>query len=297
MYASINFFIAYLQYQRNYSEHTLAAYKKDLQAFADFLNTDLQIENWPQVTHHLVRAWVIQLLDDGTARTSIKRKVSAIRSFYKYLQRKNKVQLNPAAQIEVPKAPRKVVRVVPEEAMQKLLEEVQFENSYWGFTQKLIIKTFYATGMRQAELINLKQADVNWSASTLSVTGKRNKQRVIPLTAELEADFKTYLQHKDRVKAEDKTNPFFLTPKGQKLYPKLVYNTIHFYLRSVSGIDQTSPHVLRHSFATHMLNRGADLNALKELLGHASLAATQVYTHSSIEQLKQTYKFAHPKSK
>ncbi len=296
MEKTLNTFLNYLRFQKNYSEHTLISYANDLNGFGTFLKTQLEVSSWEEVNHHLVRSWVIQMLDDEVARTTIKRKVSALRSFYRFLQRKGAVKLNPAAQVEVPKAPKKVVRAVSAESMARLLNEVEFEDSYWGLTQKLIIKTFYNTGIRLAELINLAIADVNLQNQTITVTGKRNKQRIVPLTDELCKELKAYLTDEERPSNASTEDILFKTSKGKKLYPKLVYNTINFYLRSVSGIDQTSPHVLRHTFATHMLSNGADLNAIKELLGHASLAATQVYTHSSIEQLKQMYNQAHPKS-
>jgi integrase/recombinase XerC len=290
-------FLKYLRHQKNYSGHTILSYQNDVLAFAEFLKLELQVTDLKTVNHHFVRSWLIALLDDDLARTTIKRKISAIRSFYKYLLKQNQVSLNPAANIEVPKAPKKVVRVVPEAAMQNLLEKVEFPSNYWGLAQKTIIEVFYATGIRLSELINLEVDDVQFSAKQIKVMGKRKKERLIPLTDDL-AQSLSHFNEQRAVYFNNAISPyFFLTQKGEKLYPKLVYNTINYYLRIVSGIDQASPHVIRHSFATHMLNRGADLNSIKELLGHSSLAATQVYTHSSIEQLKQLYNHAHPRSK
>lgn len=291
-------YLQYLQHQKRYSAHTLLSYKNDLNAFQLFLNEEFDGQTMAEVNHHIVRAWVLQMMDGaGVGRSTIKRRVSCLRSFYKYLLRQNVVLLNPAAQVQVPKTPRKLARVVAEDDMMRLLDEIDFPENTWGETQKTIIELFYNTGIRLSELINLKLSDVDLSNKKLKVLGKRNKERMVPLGERLLFVLQRYMLQYRPHPAKGAEDWFFLTKKGAKLYPKLVYDSINFYLSSVSGVDQKSPHVLRHSFATHMLNRGADLNAIKELLGHSSLAATQVYTHNSIDQLKSLYNRAHPRSK
>lgn len=291
-------FLQYLQHQKRYSAHTLLSYQNDLEAFQLFLNEAFEGYAIAEVNHHMVRAWILQMMEGKlVGRATIKRRVSCLRSFYKYLLRQNVVQLNPAAQVQVPKTLRKLARVVAEDDMMRLLDEMEFPEGPWGETQKTIIELFYNTGIRLSELINLKLSDVDLSNQKVKILGKRNKERLLPLGERMRFVLHRYLLDYRPHPAEGAEAWFFLTKKGAKLYPKLVYESINFYLSSVSGVDQKSPHVLRHSFATHMLNRGADLNAIKELLGHSSLAATQVYTHNSIDQLKSLYNHAHPRSK
>lgn len=283
-------FLDYLTHQKRYATHTVTSYRNDLRAFESFIN-DAELR-WEEVNHHLIRAWVLEMMEGGMARSSIRRRVSALRSFYKYLMRQGQVGQNPAVSVQLPKQAKKLARVVAEEDLLRLLDEVAFPEDRWGQTQKLIIETFYQTGMRLAELIGLRQTDVDLGQGLLKVVGKRNKERIIPLGEDLRSRLAAHIAEAQGLQE----GPWlFCTKKGKPLYPKLVYTTINFYLSSVSGVEQKSPHVLRHSFATHLLNRGADLNAIKELLGHSSLAATQVYTHNSVEQLKLMYNQTHPR--
>tara|TARA_R110002050_G_scaffold268131_2_gene410111 strand:+ start:170 stop:907 length:738 start_codon:yes stop_codon:yes gene_type:complete len=239
---------------------------------------------------------VVEMVEKNYARTSIKRKLSALRSFYRFLQREGAVDSNPAAQIIVPKPEKKLLRVVSEDDMRFLLEDLAFADDPWSCSQALILDLFYQTGIRLSELINLRVSDHNYTASYIKVLGKRNKEREIPIAASLNAKMKDHIDNQ-RLALDVYQEPwFFLSKKGKKLYPKLVYNSVNAYLSIVSGVEKKSPHVLRHSFATHLLNRGADINSVKELLGHASLAATQVYTHNSIDRLKQMYNHAHPRA-
>lgn len=291
-------FLQYLKHQKRYSAHTLISYQNDLNAFQAFLEQEYDRQPLPEVNHHIVRAWVLQMMETAAVgRATIKRRISSLRSFYKYLLRQEVVSLNPAAQVQVPKIPKKLARVVAEDDMMRLLDDIAFPDDKWGETQKAIIELFYNTGIRLSELINLKLTDVDLANHKLKVLGKRNKERIVPMGERLLFKMQQYVQEQRPHPAKGAETWFFLTKKGAKLYPKLVYDCINFYLSSVSGVDQKSPHVLRHSFATHMLNRGADLNAIKELLGHSSLAATQVYTHNSIDKLKSMYNQAHPRSK
>jgi integrase/recombinase XerC len=292
-YPHITSFLNFLQHQKRYSEHTLVSYGRDLENFAHYVEEEFEEDDLTEVHYSILRSWVIKLMEEDLARSTVKRKISAVRSFYKYLRRNGLVENNPASLLTMPKASRKIVRTVSEKEMTQLLEDVPFPEDSWGYAQRLIIELFYQTGLRLSELIHLRVDDLNLSAGTIKVLGKGNKEREIPLAQKLSVALEIYLnQHRMAVGEEDH---LFLTRRGRPLYPKLVYNLVNSYLSIVSNVDKRSPHVLRHSFATHLLNRGAGLNTVKELLGHSSLAATQIYTHSSIDQLKQMYNQTHPR--
>lgn len=290
-------FLDYLLHRKAFSDHTLLAYKRDLKDFEEFILEEFQEDDLCLVHKGMVRSWLLDLVNKDLARTTIKRKLSSLRSFYKYLLRKSLVKTNVATIVEVPKPPKKLLRVVPEEDMLALLEMEYDPKDSWAFTQRLILDLFYQTGIRLSELINLKLADLRSSGSQLRVLGKGNKEREIPISNDLKTYLEDYIRlHRPAAQSSLEEEYLFLTRKGKKLYPKLVYNSVNAYLSYVSGIEKRSPHVLRHSFASHLLNRGADLNSVKELLGHASLAATQVYTHNSIDRLKSLYNQAHPRA-
>lgn len=292
----ISQFLDHLRFQKRYSEHTLTAYSKDLREFSGFVSAQYELsENWPEVTHHMIREWVIYLMDNDITPGSVARKLSSLKSFFKYLMREGIVSSNPAARVQAPKQRKKLLRVASEDELGDLLDHDPFEKTPWGNTQRAILYTFYHTGMRLSELINLEEADVDFDQEKILVTGKRNKQRSIPLSPVLKKVLMTHIDQSQAVSTAAKNQFLFTTEKGKKLYPKLVYNTVNTYLSLVSGLEKKSPHVLRHSFATHMLNRGADLNSIKELLGHSNLAATQIYTHNTIDQLKHLYNQAHPR--
>lgn len=292
----IHSFLEYLQHHKRYSVHTITAYKNDLESFEEFLKDTLEISNQcGEVSHHMIRDWVVSLVENDISARSVNRKLSAVKSFYKYLLREGVVEVNPANRVVAPKQKKKLLRVASEDDMGMLIDSDVFPPDYWGRTQRAILYTFYHTGIRLSELISLTVADVDFAQQKLSVTGKRNKQRSVPLTPGLKDELQSYLEVRSAVHGVDSVSELFLTIKGNKLYPKLVYNTINTYLSFVSDLEKKSPHVLRHSFATHMLNRGADLNSIKELLGHSNLSATQVYTHNSIDKLKHLYNQAHPR--
>lgn len=290
-------FLNHLAYQKRYSPHTVTAYRNDLDNFCDFLRSHCDFGgNWPEVTHHMIREWIIVLMENDVSPRSINRKLSSLKSFFKYLMRQKVLEANPAAKISSPKQKKTLLRVPTEDELAQLLEESVFPDTFFGEVQSTLFYTFYHTGIRLSELINLKVSDIDFDQQKITVLGKRNKERSIPMTPVLGKKLSGYIS-KRATQSEVQNIPFlFLTEKGNKLYPKLVYNIINTYLSSVSGLKKKSPHVLRHSLATHMLNNGADLNSIKELLGHSNLAATQIYTHNSIDQLKKMYNQAHPRS-
>lgn len=300
---AISDFLDHLRYQKRYSEHTLLAYARDIEDCRDYISVEKELpladgRDWSQVSHHFIREWVLNLMNEGLAPRSINRKLSSIKSFYRFLLKKQLVQENPAARVTAPKAPKNLLRVVPENEMDHIIDEYVFGDDQWSRTRRMVFLTFYHTGMRQAELIGLNISDVDLEQNRLKVTGKRKKQRNIPLTVSLRNDLKQYLaERKGWLEDESGRGRLFITARGRALYPRLVYQLVHDVLEQASGAEKKSPHVLRHSFATHMLNQGADLNAIKEILGHANLAATQIYTHNSIDELKQVYGKFHPRNR
>jgi integrase/recombinase XerC len=282
-------FLNHLSLHKRYSPHTIKAYAGDLNELHDYLQESYEFqEDWSVVDHHMLRGFVLQLMESDISPVSVKRKLSSFQSFFKYLLKEEVVVANPMEKVQVPKSGKRLLRVVQEDDLHKLFEQVEFES----IQDRLILETFYNTGMRLSELIGLKWGAFDENANTLRVLGKRNKERIIPITPSFASHLKEF-KSGNPVAANDSL--IFTTKKGQKLYPKLVYNTVNTYLSLVSGVEKKSPHVLRHSFATHMLNRGADLNAIKELLGHANLSATQIYTHNSVDKLKRMYNQAHPR--
>lgn len=282
-------FLDYLRLQKRYSAHSVRAYENDLNGFSLFLRRQYELDNvWDQVSHLMIRGYVLELMEEGLEPSSVKRKISALKSFFKFLLKRGVVQLNPMDKVTAPKVGKKLLRVVEQEDLDHLLDDVEFEREQ----DRLIIETFYQTGMRSAELIGLCWGDFDPTEGSLKVLGKRNKERKIPLNPVFAGRLSDF---KRSVGAVEAGTPIFTTGKGEKLYPKLVYKVVNTYLSLVSGVEKRSPHILRHSFATHMLNSGADLNAIKEILGHSNLSATQVYTHNSIDKLKRTYNQAHPR--
>ena len=288
-----NDYIDYLRFQKRYSEHTVNAYRNDILQFADFLEEEDHRPGWEKVTDRQVRAWMIALMDEGISPRSVNRKLSSLKSFYRYLQRKG-VKADPTAGISGPKTGKPLPAFVRENEINELLDTWEFGGDFEGQRNKMIIEMLYGTGMRRAELIGLREEDVRFGEKVIRVTGKRNKQRQIPLLPELTEKLESYLEVKRELFPG--VTWLFVTSKGKQLYPRLLYRVVHKYLGLVTSLTKKSPHVLRHTFATHLLNRGADLNAIKEILGHANLSATQIYTHSTFEKLKKVYKQAHPRA-
>lgn len=292
MEASRNSFLEYLQYEKRFSNHTVLAYSTDLEQFSAYLQNTYEIKDLQDINHTLIRSWIVSMMNDKISSRSVNRKITTLKTFYKYLLRQQVVKENPMLKIQSPKTSKRLPVFVEKDSMNTLLDTMEFGNDFDGQRNKLIIELLYATGLRLSEMINLKQANVNLSGSQLKVLGKRNKERIIPFNEALKQQIEAYLKH-DELKAAEY---LFVTKNGKKLYEKFVYRVVNKYLSEVTSIQKKSPHVLRHTFATHMLNNGADLNAIKELLGHANLSATQVYTHNTVEKLRNVHKQAHPKA-
>ncbi|MEX0313222.1 MAG: tyrosine-type recombinase/integrase [Allomuricauda sp.] len=294
---SLPSFISYLRLEKNYSEHTIKAYNKDLKEFSQFCRTDFDLNSIDDVNYSIIRSWIVTLVDNGISNRTINRKISSLRAYYRFLQKIQRITTSPLIKHKALKTEKKVEVPFSENEMEKILSEIPFENDFEGIRDKLIIELLYTTGMRRAELVNLKLSDCNTSNQTLKVLGKRNKERIIPLLSDTLQMLASYLHHRDRLSNIEDSTYLFLTKEGRKIYETLVYRTINKYFSLVSPKVKKSPHILRHTFATHLLNRGADMNAVKELLGHSSLASTQVYTHNSISELKKVHTKAHPRSK
>ena len=287
-------FINYLNYEKHFSKNTITSYQNDLQQFQLFISANFQTDDIKTVNHQMIRTWLVQLINDKITTRSIARKLTTLKTFYKFLLKENIVLDNPMVKIQSPKIQKRLPVFVEEAPMHLLLDNISFSNDLEGLRDRLIINILYSTGIRLSELIGLKISDVDIYNQQIKVLGKRNKERIIPITKELTEQIPLYI---DAKKSAGFANDYLLTTiKGEKLYPKMVYSIVKRNLSLVTSIEKRSPHVLRHTFATHLLNKGADLNSIKELLGHANLSATQVYTHNSIERLKTIYKNKHPKA-
>ena len=288
-------FLGFLRYEKRYSEHTVTAYEKDLDQFIQFGNEMVEDFCFVEADHHLIRQWIISIMDQGVKPVSVRRKISTLRSLYKFLLREGLMTKNPVDLVMTPKIGKKLPQFVQEKEMNKLLDTSFFGVDFTGLRDKAVLSLFYGTGMRLAELKGIRMADLSEMEGVVKVMGKRNKERLIPYPSEISDDLSRYIQIRSELFG-DSNSFLFLTEKGEQVYDKLLYRIVRKYLSLVTTMEKRSPHVLRHSYATHLLNRGADLNAIKELLGHASLAATQVYTHTSFEKLKKIYNQAHPRA-
>ena len=293
--AFISSFIDYLKFEKRYSEHTIRSYRDDLEAFARYLEVVFGGIEVAAISAAVVRSWLASLKDAALSSRSVNRKISSLRSFYKYLMRAGVVVQSPMGAIIGPKAGKRLPVFVEERDMAVLFEEVRFSDDWEGLTGRLLLALLYHTGMRLSELIGLKEGLVDSGNRTVKVLGKGNKERVIPVSGVLAGMVEEYKEKKRSLDGADR-EVLLVGRKGKKLYPKYVYRVVREYLAQVTTIEKKSPHVLRHTFATHLMNAGAELNSVKELLGHTSLAATQVYTHNTIEKLKDVYKKAHPKA-
>jgi integrase/recombinase XerC len=289
-------FLQYIKYEKNYSSHTFVSYQTDLIQFRDFVESRSIAFDPEKIDASLIREWIISLMEDEVSASSVNRKLSALKSFYRFLKQHEYVSHNPLKKITAPKNKKQLPKFLKEDEMQNLLDDHEnlFENDFEGKRNKLIIEMFYTLGIRLSELIGIKDIDIDLARKTVVITGKRNKQRLLPFGETLVSSITEYMQiRNNRISAPEY---FFVKESGEKLYPMLVYRIVTKYIAMVSSLTKKSPHVLRHTFATAMLNNGAELNAVKELLGHSNLAATEVYTHTTFEQLQKIYKQAHPRA-
>ncbi|MCZ4222020.1 tyrosine-type recombinase/integrase [Pedobacter rhodius] len=292
----LNSFLTYLSHEKRYSQHTVTSYQADLLQFQDYILKTFELDVL-EIKHTHVRSFMVDLMENKSSENTINRKISALRSFYKFLFREGKIGQNPMLLIKAPKIPKRLPVFVETQKLDNLLDSKEFFNE--GFNSKrdhLVIELLFGTGIRLAELIGLKDTDVDFYSNTIKVLGKRNKERIVPVNKQLISQLNSYIELKKLQNFNNNFPNLIVTNTGTAAYPKLIYRIVSSYLNLVSTNDKRSPHVLRHSYATSLLNAGADLNAIKMLLGHASLAATQVYTHNSIERLKTIYKQAHPKA-
>ena|SRR5690554_1450750 len=285
-------FLQYLELEKRYSAHTLKSYRSDLDQLQTYLVDTYDENHIEYLSHEMLRSWMVSLMETKISSRTISRKMSAVKSFFKWGRKFEYITNDPTLKIMLPKIPKRLPVYVDEEEMETINTDGMFPDTFEGIRDRVIVELFYQTGIRSNELLTLKTKDVDFLRGTIKVLGKRNKERIIPVGRDVISLMETY--HKMRTADFKSSLFFFITLKGESLYPKLVYKIVNTYLGRISSLRKKSPHVLRHTFATHMLNRGADLNAIKELLGHSSLAATQVYTHNSIERLQEIHRKAHP---
>lgn len=290
---TLNNFLNYIKHERRFSDHTLTSYRTDLLQFFKYINLNYDINKIEKVNHDIIRSWIVELKENNLSNKTINRKISTLKTLYKYLQKKELIGVNPMLKIVSPKQSKRLPTYFNDDIIEKIFREDVFTNNFEGYRDALIIDLLYSTGIRLQELITIKESDL--SNNQLKVLGKRNKERIIPITDRLNQIIDTYLISKNEQKFQSNTHYLLVTNKGAKLYDKFVYRRVNHYISLVTTEKKRSPHTLRHSFATNMLNNGAQLHSIKELLGHTSLAATQLYTHNSIKKLKDAYKKYHPK--
>jgi len=289
-------FQEYLQLEKNYSIHTVNNYVKDLLFFQEFLKNDFDHEGLEVVNYSMIRSWIVLMVDNGVSNSSINRKISSLKSFYKFLLKIKQIESSPLLKHKSLKTPKKIQIPFSEKELDKVLNHINYPDGFDGIRDKLIIDLFYTTGIRRTELINLKMQNIDLSNNTIKVLGKRNKERIVPILPIISKQISLYLSERVQIEQIKDVDYFFLMLKGVKLNDSFVYRLINYYFSNVSEKVKKSPHILRHTFATHLLNNGADLNSVKELLGHSSLASTQVYTHNSLAELKKVYGDAHPRN-
>jgi len=290
----IDAFLEYLSLEKKYSLHTVTAYKNDLRSFKDFLVSEYDQENFLEVHYPQIRNWIVVLVGENLSNRTINRKISSLKSLYKFLQKTSQIEVNPLSQHKSLKTEKRVQVPFTTKEINAVICQIEVGDDFISTRDKLIVELFYSTGIRRAELINIKSRDISFSDSTIKVLGKRNKERFVPLLTSVVETLEKYLELKKDFSIG--LEELFITKKGNKIYETLVYRIINSYFSTVSSKEKKSPHILRHSFATHLLNQGANLNSVKELLGHSSLAATQVYVQNSLDAIKKVYNQAHPRS-
>lgn len=286
----------YLQLEKNYSLHTVNAYVNDLFFFQEFLIENFDTEKLEDVNYSMIRSWIVSMVDNDISNSSVNRKISSLKSFYKFLLKTKQIENSPLLKHKSLKTPKKIQIPFSEKELDQVLNQLTYPEGFDGIRDKLIIDLFYTTGIRRVELIDLKMQNVDLSSNTLKVLGKRNKERILPILPIISKQIRSYLLERTKIEDIKDKEHFFLMLKGVKLNDSFVYRLINYYFSNVSEKVKRSPHILRHTFATHMLNNGADLNSVKELLGHSSLASTQVYTHNSLAELKKVYGNSHPRN-
>lgn len=290
-------FINYLNLEKNYSAHTVQAYLHDLETFKDFIQTDFDCTDLKSVNYPMIRSWIVNLFENKIGNKSINRKISSLKAYYKFLLKTKQINENPLAKHKSLKVAKTLQIPFSEKEIESVIDQFDDNKDFEGIRNKAIVELFYATGMRKSELIQLKLTDLDFHKHTVKVLGKRNKERIVPLINPTIETLKQYIELRKDYENHSSEQALFLSKKGVKISQTLVYRIINNYFSAISTKEKKSPHILRHSFATHLLNEGADLNAIKELLGHASLASTQVYTNNSIAELKKVYSNTHPRNK
>lgn len=287
-------YLSHLSAEKIYSEHTINAYRSDLTQFSDYIGSEYGLSDVTEVNSTIVRSWLVHLMEGKKSAKSINRKLTSVKSYFNFLRVTGVLEKNPASNVAAPKIPKKLPVFVRDKEIEILLDEIEFEKDHQGVRSRLILEILYSCGIRLDELINIQHRHINKFNRTIKIHGKGNKERLVPVYPKVIELIDEYISIKSNLGFKE--SYLLMTDKGKKLYPKLVYRTVNTYLNKVTTISKKSPHVLRHTFATHMLNNGADLNSIKEILGHSSLAATQVYAHNSMEKLKNIYKQAHPRA-
>lgn len=291
----IDRFLQYIRFEKRFSPHTILAYQSDLEQFFKYLLDTYEVTDTTEINHSMIRSWMVSMMELKISTRSINRKITTLKTYYKFLLRNKVVTVNPMMKIQSPKTSKRLPVFVDQNKMDVLFDQIDFGEGYEAIRDRLMMELFYATGMRLTELVNLKESDLDLGNCQVKVVGKRNKERIIPFTNRLRNLIDEYMIKRNEISSKD-INLLFITIKGKPIYQKLVYRIVTQRLGEVTTMDKKSPHVLRHTFATHMLNHGADINSIKEILGHANLSATQVYTHNTIEKLKKVYKQAHPRA-
>jgi integrase/recombinase XerC len=292
-----NAFKDYLLLEKKYSLHTITAYLNDIKFFESFIKNEYDDDNLVNVNYNQIRSWIVSLSDDGISNSSINRKISSLKSFYKFLLKTKQIEASPLLKHKALKSQKKIQIPFSEKELDLVLNQINYPDGFEGVRDRLIVDLFYTTGIRRTELINLKVRNIDLSNNTLKVLGKRNKERILPILSLIAEQIKKYLTERSCIQTNAESEYFFLLSNGVKLNDSFVYRLINYYFSNVSEKVKKSPHILRHTFATHLLNNGADINSVKELLGHSSLASTQVYTHSSLAELKKVYNGSHPRNK
>ena len=292
----VNSFLKYISYEKRYSQHTVTSYQNDLRQFAEYLQNQFKVDDLNSASKLMVRSWVLSLMDEGISARSVNRKIASLRSYYKFLLKRELIQKDPTAQVKLLKTAKELPSFADEAELSIQLDSDSFSEGFKGNQERVIMELLYGTGIRLSELLGLKERDINRLERTIKVLGKRNKERIIPISASLIQVIDDYIADKNQQFGAHPNGPLIVNNNGGEAYPMLIYRTVKDYLNRLTSVDKKSPHVLRHTFATHLLNKGADLNAVKDLLGHSSLAATQVYTHNSLDKLKAAFDQAHPKA-